>query len=146
MVQIYQAAPTPQGGIYYLGNAFEDNSGFAPGLAKINRAPSTFNMHSVKKLPRLSRRILRRKFRLAGGPSKGGSHRPRAHGPRFRPGEPVRESGIYEVIHNAGHRAAHEVVMIKGDPFPDCEICRDRVRFRLIRTAPYIFQDADFEE
>jgi hypothetical protein len=36
--------------------------------------------------------------------------------------------------------------MIAGDSFPECDTCRDRVRFRLVRTAPYIFQDADFEE
>jgi hypothetical protein len=36
--------------------------------------------------------------------------------------------------------------MINGDRFPDCETCGDKVRFRLIRTAPYIFQDEDFEE
>ena len=34
--------------------------------------------------------------------------------------------------------------MIAGDSFPECDTCR--VRFRLVRTAPYIFQDADFEE
>ena len=44
------------------------------------------------------------------------------------------------------HRAAHEVVMIAGDAFPNCETCDQKVRFRLVRTAPYIFQDQDFEE
>jgi hypothetical protein len=36
--------------------------------------------------------------------------------------------------------------MISGEYFPDCETCKDKVRFRLVRTAPYIFQDEDFEE
>ncbi|MGA2372934.1 MAG: hypothetical protein ACLPPV_12910 [Candidatus Korobacteraceae bacterium] len=58
----------------------------------------------------------------------------------------MRQSGIYEVMHDRAHREAHEVVMISGDRFPDCEICQEKVRFRLIRTAPYIFQDEDFEE
>jgi hypothetical protein len=36
--------------------------------------------------------------------------------------------------------------MIHGDPFPACETCNEQVRFRIVRTAPYIFQDQDFEE
>ena len=70
----------------------------------------------------------------------------RPHGRRDRAGEVVRQSGIYEVIHDRDHREAHEVVMIRGEHFPDCETCKEKVRFRLIRTAPYIFQDEDFEE
>ena len=58
----------------------------------------------------------------------------------------MRQSGIYEVMHDRDHREAHEVVMISGEHFPDCETCKEKVRFRLIRTAPYIFQDEDFEE
>jgi len=65
---------------------------------------------------------------------------------RHRAGDVVRQSGIYEVVHDREHREAHEVVMISGAHFPDCETCKDKVRFRLIRTAPYIFQDSDFEE
>jgi len=64
----------------------------------------------------------------------------------FSAGETVRETGIFEVIHDRAHRSAHEVVMLSGDAFPACDSCGDRVRFRLIRTAPYIFQDEDFEE
>ncbi len=63
-----------------------------------------------------------------------------------KPGDVVRQSGIYEVVHDREHRAAHEVVMITGDAFPNCETCDQNVRFRLVRTAPYIFQDQDFEE
>ncbi len=64
----------------------------------------------------------------------------------FKPGDTVKQSGIYEVVHDREHRAAHEVVMIAGDAFPNCETCDQKVRFRLMRTAPYIFQDQDFEE
>ena len=64
----------------------------------------------------------------------------------YKPGDPVMQSGIYEVVHDLDHRAAHEVVMIAGDAFPNCETCDQNVRFRLVRTAPYIFQDQDFEE
>jgi hypothetical protein len=72
--------------------------------------------------------------------------RTRQHERRYRSGEVVRQSGIYEVLHDREHRESHEVVMISGDRFPDCETCNDKVRFRLVRTAPYIFQDEDFEE
>jgi hypothetical protein len=88
-----------------------------------------------------------RRFQLESGsiknPSHGGS---RPNGRRYRCGEVVRQSGIYEVMHDRDHREAHEVVMIGGEKFPDCETCKEKVRFRLIRTAPYIFQDEDFEE
>ena len=77
------------------------------------------------------------------GPRQGHS---RASGNTFRTGETVKESGIYEVIHDATHRASHDVVMLAGDVFPPCETCEQRVRFQLVRTAPYIFQDDDFED
>ena len=77
------------------------------------------------------------------GSGHGGS-RPSSR--RYRSGDSVRLSGIYEVIHDRNHRETHEVVMISNEPFPDCETCQDKVRFRLVRTAPYIFQDEDFEE
>ena len=68
----------------------------------------------------------------------------RQHGSIFLPGHPVPESGIYEVIHDKGHRQAHEAVMYRNDLFPVCDQCDLRVRFRLIRSAPYIFDDEDF--
>ncbi len=64
----------------------------------------------------------------------------------FRPGETVPESGIYEVVHEGDHRQAHDAVMIIGNQFPSCETCNESVRFRIVRTAPYIFQDEDFED
>ena len=70
----------------------------------------------------------------------------RPNGRHYRAGDSVRQSGIYEVLHDRDHREMHEVVMISGDNFPDCDTCKDKVRFRLVRTAPYIFQDEDFEE
>ncbi len=85
------------------------------------------------------------RFQAAGikNPDHGGS---RAGSRRYRSGDVVRQSGIYEVIHDREHRETHEVVMISGAQFPDCETCKEKVRFRLVRTAPYIFQDSDFEE
>ena len=87
--------------------------------------------------------------RLKGGSRShppSGRQRGGRSGSFFRAGESVRETGIYEVIHDGEHRNAHEVVMLRADTFPACDSCEDRVRFRLIRTAPYIFQDEDFEE
>lgn len=81
-----------------------------------------------------------------GGKSRQHSRRPDPHTRLFSTGETVRETGIYEVIHDGAHRIAHEVVMLNGDAFPPCDTCNQRVRFRLIRTAPYIFQDEDFGE
>jgi hypothetical protein len=62
----------------------------------------------------------------------------------FLPGQAVLESGIYEVIHDRTHRASHEAVMHREDLFPVCDQCDTRVRFKLVRTAPYIFDDEDF--
>lgn len=68
------------------------------------------------------------------------------HGKIFLPGEPVLETGIYEVMHDRQHRPSHEVVMHARDLFPTCDQCDARVRFKLVRTAPYIFDDEDFVE
>jgi hypothetical protein len=96
------------------------------------------------KYPQISARRIG--FRLQGGVknSAHGGNRPSSR--RYRAGDTVRQSGIYEVVHDRSHREAHEVVMISGEHFPDCETCKEKVRFRLVRTAPYIFQDEDFEE
>ncbi len=68
------------------------------------------------------------------------------HGEIFTAGSAVRESGIYEVLHDDNHRTSHEVVMIADDLFPTCDTCDNRVRYRVLRTAPYIFSDEDFED
>ncbi len=93
---------------------------------RLSQARRSFQLQSVFKSPRH------------------GGRRP--NGRRYRAGEIVRQSGIYEVLHDREHREAHEVVMISGEHFPDCEACKEKVRFRLVRTAPYIFQDEDFED
>lgn len=104
-------------------------------------------MPSQKPSQRLPLPVPRRAVRAANGPLKPNQgHRPSSHGPKFSPGDPVRESGIYEVVHGREHRQVHEVVMLKGTLFPLCDTCDNNVRFRLVRTAPYIFQDGDFEE
>jgi hypothetical protein len=96
----------------------------------------------------LSRIPTRKKINwaLVSGRDKEPRHRrkPLLHSKVFLPGQPVLESGIYEVIHDQGHRQAHEAVMYRGDLFPACDQCEMKVRFKLIRSAPYIFDDEDF--
>jgi hypothetical protein len=79
-----------------------------------------------------------------GNKQPGRRRTPSKHASMFLPGQPVLESGIYEVIHDKNHRQAHEAVMYRSDLFPVCDQCALRVRFRLIRSAPYIFDDEDF--
>jgi hypothetical protein len=89
---------------------------------------------------------VRIRIHQGGGPKGPGRSNRSTSVKTHRPGDTVRQSGIYEVVHDREHRAAHDVVMIVGDQFPNCETCDQNVRFRLMRTAPYIFQDQDFEE
>ena len=87
-----------------------------------------------------------RHTRAEGGPQRPhGPRRPTAHGPGYSAGQTVPQTGIYEVVHAQGQRPPHEVVLHRDDAFPDCEGCGAAVRFRVIRTAPYIFDDEDFE-
>ncbi len=84
-------------------------------------------------------------FQLKGEVPRPSGGQRRSQNRNYRPGDTVRQSGIYEVVHDRAHRDSHEVVMISGDRFPPCETCRDRVRFRMVRSATYIFFDQDFE-
>jgi hypothetical protein len=86
---------------------------------------------------------------LSNDPGKRRRHNwegPHPKGHMYRAGDVVKQSGIYEAIHEGEHRPAHDVVMIASDLFPPCDTCSERVRFRLVRTAPYIFTDEDFEK
>ena len=56
---------------------------------------------------------------------------------RFRVGQAIPSSGIYTVTHK-GHRQSHEVTLLKGDIFPRCARCGDRVQFELVKAAPHI--------
>ncbi len=55
---------------------------------------------------------------------------------RMLTGDTVPESGIYRVIHQ-GHRLPHEVTL-RGQQFPRCSRCADRVVFQVIRTVPQL--------
>lgn len=105
-------------------------------------------MHAQNRIvSSLELRLRHQRFQLKGeGRSRHHSPGLKHDGRDFSAGQPVIETGIYEVLHDRSHRSAHEVVMLSGAAFPPCDTCDDRVRFRLVRTAPYIFQDEDFEE
>jgi len=66
-------------------------------------------------------------------------------GPRatFRTGEPIPESGIYRVVHQA-HRLPHEVTLLRDQTFPRCTKCQDAVQFELVRAATEILNEHDF--
>ncbi len=61
----------------------------------------------------------------------------------LRPGFRVPYSGTYKVIHTR-HRGDHFVTAIKGERFPYCRKCRDRVEFVLWAEADYVAHDWDF--
>jgi hypothetical protein len=91
------------------------------------------------------RQVFRRtRARQSGEDNKHTPRKRQQHRTIFAAGEIIPESGIYEVIHEKAHRETHESVLVKGDPFPVCETCHNNVRFRVVRVAPYIFDDEDF--
>ena len=61
----------------------------------------------------------------------------------FRPGEKVPSSGVYRVLHK-GHRDEHDATLREGEQFPNCTVCDNDVRFRLVQSARLIQRDADF--
>jgi hypothetical protein len=67
----------------------------------------------------------------------------------FQPGEKVRTSGIYDVLHDKidgeHHAEQHQVIVIAGTVFPRCKGCHEWVRFRLSQAALYIAKDPHFE-
>jgi hypothetical protein len=61
----------------------------------------------------------------------------------FRPSERVTQSGIYELVH--GCENVGTIVLLRTQQFPLCQDCGARVRFRLLKAAPHIREDADFQ-
>ena len=57
-------------------------------------------------------------------------------------GEKVPSSGIYEACHLDGR--AESLLLFRDQTFPPCECCDTKVRYRLLRSVPYIFEDEDF--
>ena len=60
----------------------------------------------------------------------------------FSPDEEIPESGIYQTTHASGEKDT--VVFLRGNLFPPCPDCGLKVRYSIVRTAPYIFDDEDF--
>ena len=60
----------------------------------------------------------------------------------YKSGQMVPISGIYTVVHIL-HRRDHEVVAIRGEEFPQCRVCRDKVAF--YPTAPITHMMHDFD-
>ena len=58
--------------------------------------------------------------------------------PSFVTRQRVERSGIYRVVHEPRHVAAHEITVVEGDRFP---LCREKLchpRFILVREAPLV--------
>ncbi len=53
-------------------------------------------------------------------------------------------SGIYECKHEDGQRET--ITLIRGTRFLGCQECGDRVTYRLMHQAPYIYEDPDFAQ
>jgi hypothetical protein len=62
----------------------------------------------------------------------------------FQPTNEILESGVYQVQHYR-HRLYHEVTILRGDTFPLCSECGNNVRFRLVKAAPEIRFDRNFQ-
>jgi len=63
-------------------------------------------------------------------------------GRAYRPGTLVPVSGMYSVVHQQ-HRAPHEVIAIRGEEFPSCRICANKVRFYVVQVAAHMTHDFD---
>src|SRR5262245_3066005 len=59
------------------------------------------------------------------------------------PGSFAPASGIYELRH--GDFRTEERVFLRGDLLPACDCCADKIRYKLLHPAPYVFHDKDFQ-
>jgi hypothetical protein len=64
----------------------------------------------------------------------------------FKPGDDVKKSGIYRVVHDTQHASEHEVTCVYGKKFPPCNHCRQHVRFVLVRAAQHIDSNEHFKK
>jgi hypothetical protein len=66
-------------------------------------------------------------------------------GDAFKPGEKVKASGIYRVVHDPNHNTPHEVTCVFGEPFPPCNHCGTHPRFTLVKAAQHVAQNEHFK-
>jgi hypothetical protein len=61
----------------------------------------------------------------------------------YEPGEQVQVTGVYEICHKDGGKRT--ALLLRHQHFPQCNQCGMEVRFRLLRAAPHIREDNDFQ-
>ena len=64
----------------------------------------------------------------------------------YSPGEQVRLSGIYRARHYKHRQDDGEIALFAGANFPGCGDCDDLVDYTLIRSAPGLSEDPDFQK
>ena len=52
-------------------------------------------------------------------------------------GETAKSSGLYRAVHDRDHVPAHYVVVKRGDVFPNCLDCANKVRFEIAVAVPH---------
>ncbi len=63
----------------------------------------------------------------------------------YKPGDKVKRSGIYAVLHDDDHEENHEVTCVAGKTFPPCNGCEGEVRFTLVRAAHHVMRHKAFQ-
>lgn len=64
--------------------------------------------------------------------------------PHYTPGQNAPVTGLYRVHHGATHREDHDVVIIRGEEFPACRLCKGQVTYTIKQQASHITHDIDF--
>jgi len=64
---------------------------------------------------------------------------------KYKPGDTVPRSGIYQVIHDQQHAPEHEVTVVTGRKFPPCNHCGEHPRFVAVRLAQHINENGHFK-
>lgn len=62
----------------------------------------------------------------------------------YRSGDKAPKSGIYRVHHRGNHAEPHEVTVVYGDNFPQCNECGRLVRFVLVKPAQHVGSNQHF--
>jgi hypothetical protein len=63
----------------------------------------------------------------------------------IKPGDKAPRSGIYKVVHGAGHQDEHEVTVVKGETFPPCKHCGTHPRFSVVTGAHHVHGHEHFK-